>query len=63
MSRQRIIIAVVSVMMLAALLLWQRQREQLIAACIGASGIWNGPKSRCDPDPHRITIQRNLHRS
>jgi hypothetical protein len=50
-------------MLLAGLLYWQHQRERAVATCLESGGIWNGPRSICDPAPARPILQRDLHRS
>jgi hypothetical protein len=63
MSRRRLLIAVAAGCGLLLLLAWQVHREARIEACIEKGGRWDGPTSRCVPDPSRITIQRDLYRS
>lgn len=61
MSRARIIAAAVLIAVLAALLVWQHQRNRLIRACAEDFGIWDG--TTCRPDERRIRIQRELQRT
>ena len=63
MSRNRIVLAAVALVVLATLLLWQRQRLNQVQACVAQGGIWDGSASVCKPDPNRILIQRELQRS
>jgi hypothetical protein len=62
MTRTRWIIAISAGAVLAALLGWQFVREQKVAACRDAGGIWDGQRSRCIPALKPI-IQRDLQRS
>lgn len=62
MTRTRWIIAISAGAVLAALLGWQAMREQKVAACRDAGGIWDGQRSRCIPGLKPI-IQRDLQRS
>jgi hypothetical protein len=63
MSRARILVAVACALALLVLAGWNAQRQRLVARCLEAGGQWVGPQSRCDPDPRRITIQRELRRT
>jgi hypothetical protein len=60
---RRWIAAAAVVVVLALLFGWQHQREQAIARCTQDGGLWDGAKSRCVPDPTRVILQRDLHRS
>jgi len=62
MTRQRLIIAALTVLALAGLLGWQFQRERLVKACVDGGGIWHGPRSACKT-PVRPILQRDYHRS
>jgi hypothetical protein len=62
MSRRRLLIAVAAGCSLVLLLAWQLHREARIERCLETDGRWDGPNSRCMPDPSRITIQRDLYR-
>ena len=62
MSRQRLIVAVLTLMVLAGLLGWQFQRERLVKACLDAGRLWYGPQSACKA-PIRPILQRDYHRS
>ena len=62
MSNQRLIIAVLTLMVLAGLLGWQFQRERLVKACLDGGGLWYGPQSACKA-PIRPILQRDYHRS
>jgi hypothetical protein len=55
--------ALLAALLLAGLLLWQAARERQMEACRQSGGIWDGPRSRCLPDPGQIRIQRDLYRS
>ncbi len=61
MSRNRLLMASVVVLVLAALMGWQYRRYALVTACVENGGIWTGVT--CRPDPGRIQIQRELQRS
>ena len=62
MSRQRIVIAALTLLMLAGLLSWQFQRERLVKACLDGGGLWYGPQSTCKA-PIRPILQRDYQRS
>ena len=62
MSRGRLVIAVLTVLVLAGLLGWQYQRERLVKACVDGGGVWHGPHSACKA-PVRPILQRDYHRS
>jgi hypothetical protein len=62
MSRRRVIIAVLTLLVLAALLGWQLQRERLVKACVDGGGLWYGPLSACKA-PIRPILQRDYQRS
>jgi hypothetical protein len=63
MRRNQVIIAAVTLCLLAALLLWQHQRTVLVDDCMADGGRWDGTSGRCMPDPNRIQLQRDLYRS
>ena len=62
MSRQRVVIAVLTLLVLAGPLGWQAHREHLVKACLDAGGLWHGPRSMCKA-PIRPILQRDYHRS
>ncbi len=62
MNRNRLLIAVLAVIALGLLLLWQRQRLDQVQACVAQGGLWDGASSICKPDHNRILIQRDLQR-
>jgi hypothetical protein len=62
MNRQRVIIAVLTLLVLAGLLGWQAHRERLVKACLDGGGLWYGPQSTCKA-PIRPILQRDYHRS
>ncbi len=62
MSRQRVIIAVLTVLALAGLLGWQVHRERLVRTCLDGGGDWYGPRSVCK-GPLRPILQRDYQRS
>lgn len=59
----RILISAAVALLLAALLLWQHSREELVAGCVARGGRWDGARGACLPKPDGITIQRELFRS
>lgn len=59
----RLIVAGAVALGLAGLLAWQWSRERQVAACQTSGGVWNGPKSRCEPKPGPIILRRDLERS
>ena len=52
----RWITAILAVLILAALLIWQQQRLALVDACHAAGGWWDGNRSRCRQVPPPIII-------
>ena len=63
MTRTRWAIAIGVTALLIALLVWQRTRQREVQRCIDSGGIWDGPNSRCVPDPARPILQRDLQRA
>ena len=61
MSRARLIIAVLLIVIVGLLFGWQAHREQLVRACLNSGGAWTG--SACGPQPPRPILQRDLRRS
>jgi len=59
-ARWAIVIAVTA--LLVALLAWQQLRQREVQRCLDAGGMWDGPNSRCIPDPGRPILQRDLQR-
>jgi hypothetical protein len=59
---RRVIIVALSVVVMG-LLLWQHQREKAVATCVASGGLWNGPRSTCEPIRVRPILQRELQRS
>ena len=49
--------------LLVILLLWQSNRDSLIAKCAVDGGVWNGRQSLCAPQPPGILIERELKRT
>jgi hypothetical protein len=62
MSRQRLVIAAITLIVLAVLLGWQFHRERLVKACLDGGGLWYGPHSTCKA-PIRPILQRDYQRS
>jgi hypothetical protein len=62
-SPTRWIVAIVLAGIVGALLMWQHQRESAMSACLTNGGIWNGPRSTCEPARYRPVLQRDLQRS
>lgn len=59
MSRTRVAVAAVTVIVLAVLLGWQVRRERMVRACVEGGGVWHGAVSAC----RRPFLQRDLNRS
>ncbi len=59
----RFVLATVTILALAALLVWQSNRERQVARCIATGGVWEGQISRCAPPPPGILIERELKRT
>lgn len=62
MNPRRLVIAALTVVVLAGLLGWQLQRERLVKACLEGGGVWHGPQSACKA-PVRPILQRDYQRS
>jgi len=62
-TRTRWAIAIGVTALLIALLVWQQTRQREVQRCIDSGGIWDGPNSRCVPDPARPILQRDLQRA
>lgn len=63
MSRARWIVAATLLLALAALLVWQHQRERLVAGCVAQGGAWNGARNLCEPRLPSPILRRDLERS
>ncbi len=63
MTRSRWAIVIGVTVILLALLAWQQMRQREIEGCLRSGGVWDGPNSRCVPDPLRPMLQRDLYRS
>ncbi|HEX5599593.1 MAG TPA: hypothetical protein VFX46_03055 [Hyphomicrobiaceae bacterium] len=63
MTRARWAIVIGVTALLVALLVWQQERQREVQRCIDSGGIWDGPTSRCVPDPARPILQRDLQRT
>lgn len=50
------------VILLGALLVWQHQRERLVAECVANGGTWDGVEGRCKLVPP-IYLERGIKRS
>jgi hypothetical protein len=61
MSPLRLGIAVLTVIALAALFLWQSRREEILKACLDSGGVWDGAASACR-EPIRPILRRDLQR-
>jgi hypothetical protein len=61
MSPTRLLIMLALGALLAALLGWQVQREQLVRACLDKGGAWDG--GSCGPPRVRPILRRDLQRS
>lgn len=61
MSPPRLIVAVLTVIALLALVMWQSQRESIVKACLDSGGLWDGPASTCR-QPIRPILRRDLER-
>lgn len=48
---------------LIGLLVWQQQRERLLAACSAQGGVWNGRLGVCETPPPSPILRRDLERS
>ncbi|MBX9589104.1 MAG: hypothetical protein K2X43_07360 [Hyphomonadaceae bacterium] len=62
MSPQRLTIAALTTVALAALVAWQLRREHSVKACLDSGGVWHGPASACKPH-RRPILRRDLERS
>lgn len=58
----RNITAVIAVVVLIVLLVWQHERERLVHNCGDLGGVWNGATSSCDFRPGRILMRPNFQR-
>jgi hypothetical protein len=47
MTTRRKLVAVGVILAVGILFAWQRHREDRIARCHAADGVWNGPTSSC----------------
>ena len=54
MSSMRISIALVTILLLVALLAFQQHRWQLVAECHAIGGVWDGQDAKCRLIPSRI---------
>jgi hypothetical protein len=61
-TRQRLVIAVLTALALAGLMGWQLHRDRLVKACLDGGGDWYGPHSVCKA-PLRPILQRDYQRS
>jgi hypothetical protein len=61
MSLWRLSAAVLTVIALAALFVWQSRREEILNACLESGGVWDGPTSACR-EPVRSILRRDLER-
>ncbi len=59
MSQTRLVIAGLTLAVLAGLVGWQFHRERLVKACVEDGGIWYGARSQCV----RPILQRDYRRS
>jgi hypothetical protein len=62
MSRAQLIVAGLTLAVLAVLFGWQLQRERLVKACLEGGGVWFGSQSQCRPSLRPI-LQRDYQRS
>lgn len=58
---RRLLVAVLTLLALAGLLVWQWSREREMAACAARGGVWNGPQSRCEA-PRGPILKRDIER-
>lgn len=63
MSHKRWIMAGAMLMVLAALIGWQKHREHLMETCLSQGRTWNGPLSRCESPRIGPILRRSLERS
>lgn len=59
MTLARLIIAGLTLALLAGLMGWQIQRERLVRTCVEEGGTWHGARSQCI----RPLLQRDYQRS
>jgi hypothetical protein len=59
MTTARLIMAGLTLALLAGLMGWQIQRERLVRACLEEGGLWHGARSQCI----RPLLQRDYQRS
>nr|PZN84673.1 MAG: hypothetical protein DIU57_08100 [Pseudomonadota bacterium] len=63
MTRARWAVVIAVTALLVALLVWQQMRQREVQRCLDSGGMWDGPNSRCVPDPARPILQRDLQRA
>jgi hypothetical protein len=62
-SRARIAIAGLTLVALAGLWLWQRERTGQIEACLAQGGVWDGARHGCRPVRGPILERDGLKRT
>lgn len=59
---RRYVYAAVLLAVLAGVIVWQRQREAQMRACLDTGGDWNGAQSACRYPGGRILIRPDMKR-
>jgi hypothetical protein len=62
-TRVRWIVSMLVLLLLVGLVVWQRQREAQMEACLAEGRVWNGPQSRCESPRIGPILRRALERT